>query len=178
MNIAVYCGSSPAANPTHNEAARTLGTWIGRNGHTLVYGGCNAGLMGIVADAALAAGAPVIGVLPDIPTIQKKRHPGLTEYRYVESMGQRKDTMIELADAFVALPGGLGTIDEISDILALIRLNIITSGCVFVDTDGFYQPFAQLMGNMIQAGYMSDNDLEQILVSEDMEQIAAFLHRA
>lgn len=177
MNIAVYCASSPSANPAHNAAARTLGTWIGERGHTLIYGGCNTGLMGAVADAALDAGADVVGVLPDIPSIEKRKHPNLTEYRFVESLAKRKEAMIEMADAYVALPGGLGTIDEISDILALIRLHMVSHGCVFVDIEGFYQPIAALLKSIEDAGYMDAEDAEQILISDDFAKIEAFLER-
>ena len=177
MNIAVYCASSPALIPSHEQAARDLGAYIGAHGHTLVYGGCKSGLMGTVADAALAAGAPVIGVVPDIPTIKQRQHEGLTEYRFVETLADRKNVMIELADAFVALPGGPGTIDEISDILSLIRLDLISSGCAFVNTEGFYQPMSDLLQNIVDAGYLPQEYRDRIFFSENVEEIGAFLEK-
>lgn len=175
MHIAVYCASSPAKNPAHTQAAQELGTWIGRNRHTLVYGGCKTGLMGVVAQAALDAGASVVGVVPDIPTIQKKVMEGLTEYVQVKDLAERKQVMIHRADTFVALPGGLGTIDEIADILALIRLHQVPSGCAFINTEGFYDPFATMLDNVMEAGYMDQHDKDLILFTDNIKELGNFL---
>ena len=105
MNIAVYCGSASGNRPSFTEGAKALGSWIAQNGHTLVYGGSRTGLMGATADAVLAGGGKVIGVIPDVKLIQERRHPGLTECIETKDMAERKQKMIELADAYVALPG-------------------------------------------------------------------------
>ena len=140
MNIAVYCGATPGNCKSFSRGAALLGTEIARQGHTLVYGGSQCGLMGVVANAALAAGGRVTGVLPNIPLIQAGRHPGLTEYLDTETLADRRTAMLHRANACIALPGGLGTLDEITEILALSRLGVNPKPCVFYNIDGFYQP--------------------------------------
>lgn len=135
MNIAVYCGSASGNRPSFTEGAKALGSWIAQNGHTLVYGGSRTGLMGATADAVLAGGGKVIGVIPDVKLIQERRHPGLTECIETKDMAERKQKMIELADAYVALPGGPGTLDEISEVICLARLGIENKACVLFDTE-------------------------------------------
>ena len=130
MNIAVYCGSASGNRPSFTEGAKALGSWIAQNGHTLVYGGSRTGLMGATADAVLAGGGKVIGVIPDVKLIQERRHPGLTECIETKDMAERKQKMIELADAYVALPGGPGTLDEISEVICLARLGIENKACI------------------------------------------------
>ena len=175
MNIVVYLGSSSGNNEHFKEAAKKLGTWIGENGNTLVYGGANAGLMGAVANATLEAGGKVIGVLPDIAAIQNRKHKGLTEYIETSSMAERKARMIELADAFVALPGGIGTIDEITDVLSLSSLDVVTCPIVLYNTDGYYEPFRTLIRNIIENGLGRKEYFERALFSDDMNEIAEFL---
>ena len=175
MNIVVYCGSTSGNNPNFSEAAKALGKWIGENGHTLVYGGAGKGLMGDVSTSALEAGARVIGVLPDVPQIQARRQQGLTEYIETKTMAERKTRMIELADAFVALPGGIGTIDEITEAMALASLDITPCPIVLFDTDGYYKPFKEVIENIIDNGLGRREFFSQVLVSEDMDEITAFL---
>ena len=144
MNIAVYCGSASGNRPSFTEGAKALGSWIAQNGHTLVYGGSRTGLMGATADAVLAGGGKVIGVIPDVKLIQERRHPGLTECIETKDMAERKQKMIELADAYVALPGGPGTLDEISEVICLARLGIENKACVLFDTDGYYKDLKKI----------------------------------
>ena len=124
MNITVYCGSNFGDNPHFEEAAHDLGAWIARAGHTLVYGGSSVGLMGAVSRAAIEGGAPVIGVEPEFFIEAGVAQHDLTELIVVETMGERKSKMIELGDAFVALPGGVGTLEEISEIFTRVRLAV------------------------------------------------------
>ncbi|MBP3280001.1 MAG: TIGR00730 family Rossman fold protein, partial [Butyrivibrio sp.] len=145
MNIAVYCGSSSGNNSKFMESAKYLGRWIGESGNTLVYGGACKGLMGALADAVLESGGKVIGVLPDVPRIQARKHTGLTECINTSSMAERKAKMIELADAFVALPGGIGTLDEITDVLSLSSLDVVKGPIVLFNTDGYYEPFRKVV---------------------------------
>ena len=138
MNIAVYCGSSPLALPHLKEAARTLGAWIGRSGNALVYGGSSIGLMGEVSASALAAGAEVYGVEPQFFIDAGVAQHDLTRLHVVETMEERKALMIELADVFVALPGGVGTLEEISEIMSRIRLRDLVISWIWTDsTRGF-----------------------------------------
>lgn len=175
MNIAVYCGSTSGKKESYTIGAMALGVWIAEQGHTLVYGGANSGLMGTVANAVLANGGRVIGVLPDVPLIQSKRHPGLTEYISTADMAGRKNKMMELADAYVALPGGPGTLDEISDILALSKLGMDEKPCVLFDIDGFYQPFRNLLETMIEAEFVLQSELSHVLISGSLEEIGTFI---
>jgi uncharacterized protein (TIGR00730 family) len=177
MNIVVYCGSSSGIGTKYLEAASTLGKWIGESGNTLVYGGASKGLMGAVSNATLEAGGKVIGVLPDVPLIQSRRHQGLTEYIDTPSMAERKARMIELADAFVALPGGIGTLDELTDVMSLSSLDITTCPIVLYDTDGYYQPFKAVLRNIIENGFGREEYFSRMLFSDDIEEIAEFVQK-
>jgi uncharacterized protein (TIGR00730 family) len=175
MNIVVYCGSSKGNDCKYIESAGALGRWIGESGNTLVFGGASQGLMGAVSDATLEAGGKVIGVLPDVPQIQERRHQGLTEYIDTPSMAERKAKMIELADAFVALPGGIGTLDELTDVLPLSSLDITTCPIVLFDTDGYYQPFRAVIRKIIESGFGRNEYFTRMLFSENMEEISQFI---
>ncbi len=175
MNIVVYCGSTSGNNEHFLESARTLGKWIGENGHTLVYGGAGKGLMGAVSNATLEAGGKVIGVLPDVPQIQARRHQGLTEYIETATMAERKSRMIELADAFVALPGGIGTLDEVTEVMSLGSLDITLCPIIFFDTDGYYQPFKGVMENIMNNGLGQPEYFKRVLFSDNMEEISQFI---
>ncbi len=177
MNIVVYCGSTSGNNEKFTDSARKLGKWIGESGHTLVYGGASEGLMGAVSDSTLEAGGKVIGVLPDVPQIQERKHQDLTEYIETATMAERKAKMIELADAFVALPGGIGTLDEITEVMALGSLDITTCPIVFFNTDGYYQPFKGVIDNVINNGLGQKEYFRRVLFSEDMEEIAEFISK-
>lgn len=201
MNITVYCASAPGDDPAYLQAAHTLGTWIGGAGHTLVYGGSNVGLMKETADSTLFSGGSAVGVTVDVPLILQRAHPHLTELQVMPDMSARKDRMVELADAYVALPGGPGTLDEIGDVLALAKLGLNAKPVVFYDTLGFYQPLKELFQNMVDAGFVgktgikgtaggvtshtavADNEhgsfdiFGQVLFSDDIAEIATFLEK-
>ena len=177
MNIAVYCGSVSGNKEQFEKGARALGTWIGEHGHTLVYGGAQGGLMGIVADAVLEHGGTVTGVLPAVESIQKRRYPGLTAYIETKDMAERKAKMIELSDAYVALPGGPGTLDEITDVISLARLGIEDKPCVLLDIDGFYQPLKTVFDQMLEVGFAEKGDFRKVLISEDLGKIGVFLEK-
>ncbi|MBO6240602.1 MAG: TIGR00730 family Rossman fold protein [Butyrivibrio sp.] len=175
MNIAVYCGSSSGNNLRFIESAKILGKWIGENGHTLVYGGANKGLMGAVASAVIEAGGKVIGVIPDVAIIQARKHTGLTELIETKSMAERKSKMIELADVFVALPGGIGTLDEITEVMSLSSLEIIKGPIVLYNTDGYYRPLKAVLDNILSAEFGRREYFEKVLLSEDIKEIAEFI---
>ena len=175
MNITVYCGSSSGNDVKYEESARALGKWIGKNGHTLVYGGASKGLMGTLSKAVLEEGGKVIGVLPDVPRIQARRQEGLTEYIETKTMAERKAKMIELADAFVALPGGIGTLDEITDVMSLSSLDITPAPIVLFDTDGYYSPLKAVIRNIIDSGFGRTEFFEKVLFSGDMDEISEFI---
>lgn len=176
MNVAVYCGSTPGVAKVYCDTAAALAKAIAEK-HTIVYGGSNTGLMGIIADSALAAGGKVIGVQPDVPLIRARRHPGLTEYIDTPTMAERRTQMIRLSDAFIALPGGPGTLDEISEVLTLLRLRIIDKPCVFYNVNGYYDPLAAQLDAMLQNGFAENGDFDRVLFSSDDKEILRFLEK-
>lgn len=159
MNIAVYCGSNFGNNPAFAQAATQLGTWIGRSGHNLVYGGSSVGLMGLVSRAAMDAGAIAYGVEPAFFLEQGIPQHEDVELCVVETMSERKATMIELADAFVALPGGVGTLEEIIEIMSRIHLELGQTDCYLLNVDGYWDAFKGMLESMSAQGFVSATDL-------------------
>ena len=178
MNIAVYCGSSSAKNPRFTECARELGEWIARNGHTLVYGGSSIGLMGVVSRAALDAGGKVYGVEPRFFIEAGVAQHDLTHLYVTDDMTQRKAKMIELADTFVAIPGGVGTLEEISEIFSRIRLGLGPDECFLMNIDGFYNPLRDLLRSMFDQRFLSQVDIDRIHFPESLEEFAGMLERS
>ncbi len=178
MNITVYCGSSEGGSPAYRERAAQLGRWIGENGHTLIFGGSGTGLMGTVADAALDAGGRVTGVQPDVQLIRERRHPRLTGYVDTKTISERKEVMYTRGDAFVALPGGVGTLDEITEVLSLSSLGLVSGPVVFVDTEGYYRPLRAVLDNIVAGGFGRSEYFEEVLFSDDIAEIAAHLEGA
>lgn len=178
MNIAVYCGSSSAKNPHFTECARELGEWIARNGHTLVYGGSSIGLMGVVSRAALDAGGKVYGVEPRFFIEAGVAQHDLTHLYVTDDMTQRKAKMIELADTFVAIPGGVGTLEEISEIFSRIRLGLGPDECFLMNIDGFYNPLRDLLRSMFDQGFLSQVDIDRIHFPQSVEEFAGMLERS
>lgn len=177
MNIAVYCGSSPLATPCFIEAANDLGRWIGSQGHRLVYGGSAIGLMGAVSRATLEAGGEAVGVEPGFFIEAGVAQHDLTELIVVETMGERKAKMIELADVFVALPGGVGTLEEISEVMSLIRLGMEAGPCYLLNLCGFYDGLEALVGAMLDAAFLDECDRGQILFPCTVDELTACLSR-
>lgn len=176
MNITVYCGSSVGMSQAFAEAAHQLGTWIGNQGHTLVYGGSSVGLMGILSRAVLEAGGTVVGVEPRFFIDAGVAQHNLSELYVVDTMAERKAKMIELGDIFIALPGGVGTLEEISEIMSRIRLNLTSGPCYFLNLDDFYTPMINLLHSMESAGFLPGFDHESFrfprTVDELTEQLA------
>lgn len=175
MRIAVYCGSTPGNDSVFINSAKALGLWMGRNGHELVYGGSNTGLMGAVADGVLEAGGRVTGVVPNVPLIMRRVHSGITECIFTETMAERKTKMIELAEAFIALPGGIGTIDEITEIISLSSLGIVNAPVVFFNVNGYYEPMRAVLKNVVVNGFGKPEFFDRILYSDDCETIGKYL---
>src|SRR4029453_4307015 len=149
-SVCVFCGSSSRVAEAHRNAATRLGTLIAGAGMRLVYGGGRVGLMGLLADAALAAGGEVVGVIPAFLVDLEVAHTGLTELRVVESMHERKRTMADLAEAFVALPGGFGTLEEAVEGMTWQQLGLHRKPTVLVSVDGFWEPFRQLADRFVE----------------------------
>jgi uncharacterized protein (TIGR00730 family) len=166
-HIAVFCASSGGANPIFRKSATHLGTLLGKHGFGLVYGGANSGLMGAVAEAALAAGAPVIGVLPSVLKDREIAHLGLTELHYVDTMHERKALMAERADAFIALPGGFGTLDEFVEVLTWAQLGIHAKPCVLVNTHGYFDGLLQFLDHAVAEGFLQPRYRAMVQVAEN-----------
>jgi len=153
-SLCVYCGSAGAVPETHKAAARRLGRLVAEAGVTLVYGGGRVGLMGIAADAALAAGGRVVGVIPQLLLDAEAGHGGVSELHVVETMHERKRKMFELSDAFVILPGGLGTLDETFEIITWRQLRLHDRPILLVNEGGYWAPLLALFAAMREAGYV------------------------
>lgn len=183
MNIAVFCGSSMPHNDRIIAAARDLGRRIAQEGHTLVYGGSNLGLMGVVSGAALEAGGQVVGVIPNLFSDDIIHSQRVTELVRVRSMAERKERIMEACDAFVALPGGIGTIDEVSEVMVMNQLQIIdgqrvldgsykTKPMILLNIDGYYNPFLDQLRLTKEEGLMrSDAGLVSVKTVDDIFSI-------
>lgn len=152
-SVCVYCGASSRVADVHKEAAHALGDGLARRGIRMVYGGGRVGLMGIAADAAIAAGGEVVGIIPEHIQSAEIEHTGLTELHVVDSMHTRKRMMVERADAFVILPGGLGTLDEAFEILTWKQLQLHDKPIVIADVDGYWRPLLGLIDHMVAQGF-------------------------
>lgn len=158
-SVCVYCGSSDFVADSYKEAARRTGALLAANGYDIVYGGGRVGLMGIVADAGLKGGAKVVGIIPDHIKRYEVDHTGLTELIVVESMHIRKQMMVERSDAFIILPGGIGTLDEMFEIITWRQLRLHGKPVVIINTDGFWNPLVALMEHMTETGFMRKPNL-------------------
>jgi uncharacterized protein (TIGR00730 family) len=156
-SVCVYCGSLLGANRRHAEAARQLGTELAAHAIRLVYGGGRIGLMGQIADAVLAGGGRVIGVIPEHLQAAERGHRGVTELRIVASMHERKNLMFELSDAFVILPGGFGTLDEAFEMLTWRQLRMHDKPILFLNMDGYWDPLNELVGHFIREGFARES---------------------
>ena len=175
MKIAVYCGSTPGNNEVFVRKAHELGRWMGENGHTLIYGGSNTGLMGAVAGGVLEAVGEVTGVVPDVPLIKSRTHPGITRTIFTQTMAERKSKMIELADAFIALPGGIGTFDELTEIVSLASLDIVKGAIVCFNVNGYYETLKAVFSGIVENGFGKPMFFDRILYSDDFEEIGRHL---
>ena len=152
--VCVFCGSNRGASPEYEQAARDVGRLLAGEGIRLVYGGASEGLMGIVADAALAAGGMVTGVMPRDLAAEEPPHNGLSELRLVDTMHERKALMAELSDAFVALPGGLGTLEEAFETVSWTQLRLQDKPTGFLNVSGFYGPTMAQLDRMVAEGFV------------------------
>ena len=174
-SVCVYCGSNAGSRPVYAERAMALGTRLAQQGLTLVYGGGNVGLMGIVADAVLAAGGEVIGVIPEQLVGWEVAHRGVTRLEVVANMHERKARMFDLSDAFVALPGGFGTLDEMFEMLTWRQLGIGDKPCAFLDVDGFYEPLLAMMDRMVDEGFVHADQRRDLWHGEDIDAMLVWM---
>jgi uncharacterized protein (TIGR00730 family) len=170
--VAVYCGSADGKDPAFLAEAHELGKAIAAAGLGVVYGGANAGLMGAVADAALAAGADVIGVLPEVLAGREIAHTGLTRLETVATMHQRKARMVALADAFLILPGGFGTLDEMLEIVTWSQLRLHAKPCILINTLGYWDGLLGFLDSTVAAGFLkAENRALLIVVGTGQEAV-------
>lgn len=166
-SLCVYCGSSPGQDPAFLKTATTLGEYLAESGIRLVYGGGNVGLMGAVADGALSAGGEVFGVIPEGLAEKELAHPGLTELHTVSSMHERKTMMAELSDAFLALPGGIGTMEEIFEVFTWTQLGFHSKPCGFLNVAGYYDDLFSFLQRMVDQRFLKQEHLDILLTGED-----------
>lgn len=176
--LCVYCGSRSGARPAYADAARDLGTRLAAAGVGLVTGGGRVGLMGVVADAVLDAGGEAVGVIPQALVDREVAHERLTTLYVVDSMHARKAQMAALSDAFVALPGGLGTLDEMAEMLTWAQLGIHAKPCALLNTDGYYDPLLAFLDHATAEGFVRDDDRARVLVASAPAALIATLSGA
>ena len=167
-SVCVFCGSHPGEDPAYEGAARALGETLAAMGIELVYGGGHVGLMGAIADAALAAGGEVTGVMPRALVDREIAHTGLTRLHVVGSMHERKAMMSELSEGFVALPGGSGTLEEFFEVLTWAQLGEHGKPCGLLNVAGYYDPLLAFFDHMLNRGFMSEKPRTMVLVETDL----------
>lgn len=175
MNIAVYCASSFGNNEIYRTETEKLIAYLAGNGCDIIFGASDTGLMSTVADTALKNGAKVTGVVPSLPLIFNARHKGLTDYIFTDTIAERRTKMIEGADAFIALPGGPGTLDEITEVICLARLGIIDRPCIIYNINGYYNPLKEMFKSIAANGFAGDKPLPFLCFSDNAQDALNFI---
>ncbi len=174
-SVCVFCGSSPGVDPRYAEAARDLGQYLAERDIQLVYGGGRVGLMGILADAVLAGGGRALGVIPRSLWDREVGHTGLTDLRVVETMHERKALMAAHADAFIALPGGIGTLEEFFEVWTWGLLGLHEKPYGLYDVAGYYRPLAGMIDHMVDQGFLQERFREMVVVADSREALLSGL---
>jgi hypothetical protein len=169
--VSVFCGASTGAKPEYERLARRLGSTLVDQNLGLVYGGGNVGLMGTIADEVLRRDGYVIGVIPRALVAKELAHSGLTDLRIVNSMHERKAMMAELCDAFVAMPGGFGTLEEFVEVLTWSQLGLHRKPCALLNVSGFFDPFLKFIDHMVREGFVSEEAAGLVLSDSDPERL-------
>ncbi len=170
-SVCVFCGSSAGARPVYADAARALGRELARRGLGIVYGGGNVGLMGLVADAVLESGGHVTGVIPDALVARELAHRGIQDLRIVRSMHERKALMAELSDAFIAMPGGFGTLEELCEVLTWTQLGLHGKPCGLLNIAGYYDPLLALFDRAVEEGFLKPQNRGLVLEHIDADAL-------
>lgn len=176
--VAVYCGSSMGRRPAYRAAAEAVGQLLGRHGIELVYGGGNVGLMGVAADAALAAGGRVYGVIPHSLVQWEVAHRGLTQLDVVDTMHERKQRMADRSDAFIALPGGIGTLEELFEVWTWMQIGLHAKPLGLLNVEGYYDGLLQFLDHAVAEGLFRANLRERLLVDTDVTRLLERLQAA
>ena len=175
MNITVYLGANEGNDPALKQAVWELGTWIGESGNDLIYGGSKVGLMGVIAESALRAGGKVTGVEPQFFMEKELQYDAVTHLIVTETMAERKTKMIELGDVFVAMPGGTGTLEEISEVMSLLALDRLEAPCILYNLHGYYDSLQQLLDRMIAADLSSEYRQRNIYFVKNLDELQKVL---
>jgi hypothetical protein len=174
-SLCVFCGSSPGAAPEYAEAARDLGRLLAEENIALIYGGASVGLMGALADAVLGRGGRVVGVIPGFMARKEIAHPGLSELVVVDSMHERKAKMGALADGFVALPGGMGTLEEFCEVVTWAQLGLHRKPCGLLNSANYYEPLIAFLDAMAAEGFVRDQHRGLVLAEDTPEKLLRVL---
>jgi uncharacterized protein (TIGR00730 family) len=175
--VCVFCGSSPGARPAYADAAEEFGRLLVAEGIGLVYGGGKVGLMGRLADAVLAEGGEAIGVMPEALVAKEIGHRGLTDLRVVGSMHERKALMADLSDAFVALPGGLGTVEELFEVYTWAQLGLHLKPCALLDVEGYYEGIASFLSHAVAERFVREDHRQMLIVEREPRAMLERLRR-
>jgi uncharacterized protein (TIGR00730 family) len=176
--ICIFCGSSPGNDPAYSALARSVGQGLARRGIGVVYGGGRVGLMGVVADAALEAGGEVIGVIPRAMVDRELAHRGATELRIVSTLHERKAVMAELSDAFIALPGGLGTLEELAEVVSWAQLGLHAKPIGLLGVGDYWAHLLRWLDGAVTAGFVAPAYRDLILEATDLDELLAHFERA
>ncbi|OGA19492.1 MAG: Rossman fold protein, TIGR00730 family [Betaproteobacteria bacterium RIFCSPLOWO2_02_FULL_65_24] len=175
-SVCIFCGSSPGHHPAYRAAAESLGRLLAERGIQLVYGGGKVGLMGALAESMMAAGGEVIGVIPQGLLAREKGHRGITRLEVVTTMHERKARMAELADGFIALPGGLGTLEEFCEILTWSQLGIHGKPVALYNVSRFFDPLLDLFDHAVKEGFLRPEHRQLVLVADEVEELLQAMH--
>ena len=175
MKITVFCGANNGKSESYIKNATELGEWIADNNYTLVYGGGKIGLMGVIADTVLENKGEVIGIMPQFLVDREITHTGITEFIIVDDMSVRKDKLVDLGDAFVALPGGPGTLEEISQGISWVRVGKKDAPCIIMNVNGYYDFLEQYFDKMVEEGFLTKKDRERTLFTDSIAEMQEFI---
>ena len=175
MKITVFCGANNGKSESYIKNATELGEWIADNNYTLVYGGGKIGLMGVIADTVLENKGEVIGIMPQFLVDREITHTGITEFIIVDDMSVRKDKLVDLGDAFVALPGGPGTLEEISQVISWVRVGKKDAPCIIMNVNGYYDFLEQYFDKMVEEGFLTKEDRERTLFTDSVAEMNEFI---
>ncbi|RRD39319.1 TIGR00730 family Rossman fold protein [Leptotrichia sp. OH3620_COT-345] len=175
MNITVYCGANSGNSEIYKKSAENFGNWIVKNNYSLIYGGGKSGLMGIIADIVLKGGCKAVGVMPVFLKEKEAAHQSLTEFITVNTMTERKKIMIERGEVYVALPGGPGTLEEISEVISWAKIGQNIKPCILFNINGYYDNLKNMYDTMVVEGFLTEEDRKKILFSYDFDEIEKFI---
>lgn len=175
MNVTVYLGSSEGQRPVFRQAAESLGSWLGHAGHTLIYGGSRVGLMGVLAEAVVKAGGKVIGVEPQYFVDGQMQYADIDQLIVTDTMAQRKEKLRELGDVFVAFPGGIGTLEEIAEVMTLAKIGQLPKPFCLLNIEGYYEPLRQFLNRMVAEGFLEAPWAESVCYADSLEALYSFI---